>query len=362
MIGAVSRWACTGALVTVLMLACWGASPAGAEVQDPSAHDPTLAHQGESFYLLDSTYAPEGTLLGVRRSRDLAVWEAAGTVFVRPPVWLVRELGMLPAHLWAPDLSFFGGRWHVYYALSTFGTNDSTIGLATNATLDAADPAYRWIDEGMVLRSRPGIDDFNAIDPDVVLDEAGTPWLAFGSFWSGIRLVRLDPGTGRPSTADADLHALASRPGITAIEAPSIVHRGGYFYLFVSFDFCCRGVNSTYRIMVGRSHAVTGPYVDRAGVPMTAGGGTELVRGAGRYAGPGGSDVYREGDRALLVHHYYDRELAGAAKLSIRELRWLGGWPEASEPLQGGRPVGFAGPPWTAPWTDRFDRCGGAPC
>jgi len=356
MIGAVSRWACTGALVTVLTLAWWAASPAGAAIQDVAAHDPTLARQGEFFYVLDSTYASERTLLGMRRSRDLAVWEAAGAVFVRPPVWLVRELGMLPAHLWAPDLSFFAGRWHVYYAASTFGSNDSTIGLVTNATLDPADPAYRWIDEGMVLRSRPGIDDFNAIDPDVVLDEAGTPWLAFGSFWSGIRLVRLDPATGRPSPADANLYALASRPGIRAIEAPSIVHRGGYFYLFVSFDFCCRGVASTYRIMVGRSRTVTGPYVDRAGVQMTAGGGTELVRGAGRYAGTGGSDVHREGDRALLVHHYYDREQAGAAKLSIRELRWLDGWPEASQPLRGGRPVDFASPPWNVPWTDWFER------
>ena len=136
------------------------------------------------------------------------------------------------------------------------------------------------------MRSTPGEDDFNAIDPDLSYDEQGRLWMAFGSFWSGIKLRRLDPATGKLSAEHPEIHSLASRPAPGAVEGPSIVRRGGFYYLFVSFDFCCRGIDSDYRVMVGRSRSITGPYVDRDGVPMTEGGGTELLRGYNEFAGP----------------------------------------------------------------------------
>ena len=125
------------------------------------------------------------------------------------------------------------------------------IGLATNVTLDPASPQYQWIDEGLVIRSVP-TDNWNAIDPNMGFDADNTPWLSFGSFWDGIKMRRIDRSTGKLAAADTTLYALASRGG-DAIEAPSIVYRDGYYYLFVSFDLCCRSVISTYNIRVGRS-------------------------------------------------------------------------------------------------------------
>ena len=264
-----------------------------------------------------------------------------------PPAWVVRELGVLPDSFWAPDVSYFGGRYHVYYAASQFGTNNSVIGLATNVTLDPADPRYEWRDEGLVLRSVPYLDAWNALDPDVVLDHDGAPWLSYGSFWTGIRLQRIDVGTGKLAAGEP-AHAIAARPPPGAVEAPSIVRRDGFFHLFVSFGHCCNGVDSDYRVVVGRSRALTGPYVDRDGVPLAAGGGTHVLAGHGRYAGTGHSDVLRDGYVDLLVHHYYDREDAGRPKLSVRELHWRDGWPEAGEPFSEVRPHGYRTVRWSA--------------
>jgi hypothetical protein len=175
------------------------------------------------------------------------------------------------------------------------------------------------VDEGLVLKSLAS-DDFNAIDPNIVFDSAGTPWLSFGSFWTGIKMRRLDATTGKLSAQDGKLYALASRerpenpppapPGLPAdwqaIEAPFIVHHGDPYYLFVSFDLCCRGVKSNYRTMVGRSREVTGPYVDSDGKPMLHGGGGALLTGNARWFGPGGESILQQPAGDIIVFHAYD--------------------------------------------------------
>ena len=179
--------------------------------------------------------------------------------------------------IWAPDISYFNGKYHLYYSASTFGSNRSSIGLATNQTLDPSSDRFSWEDQGKIISSFV-TDDWNAIDPNIVIDEEGEPWLSFGSFWSGIKMRKIDPANGKLSSKDTKLYSLASRrrspelPG--AIEAPVIIRSSGYYYLFVSFDFCCRGINSTYNIRVGRSKLFTGPYVDREGRDMMEDGGT----------------------------------------------------------------------------------------
>src|SRR5690606_11380777 len=209
-----------------------------------------------------------------------------------------------------------------------FGSNRSVIGLAVNDTLNPQDDAYKWVDRGLVIESFPE-DDYNCIDANLIIDADGVPWLAFGSFWSGIKMRRLDYDTGLPSNEDTTLYSLARRTENSgSVEAPLIIRKGDYYYLFVSFDFCCRGVDSTYRVMVGRSENVTGPYIDRDGVPMLEGGGTQVTFPTERWRGPGHNSILQDGDRDYIVYHAYDAEAHGAPTLRIDPLVWDDdGWP-----------------------------------
>ncbi|SNS83550.1 family 43 glycosylhydrolase [Actinoplanes regularis] len=326
------------ALVAAVALLAPGAPPAAAAEKpnpDPIAHDPTLIRQGRYYYEIITGDSATVTYLPIRRSTDLIHWTLTGTVFDTAPAWVTAELGSTPRDFWAPDLSYAGGEYRLYYAASSFGTNDSVIGLATTKSLDRPD----WVDRGMVLRTHAG-DDVNAIDPEVTVDHDGVPWLSYGSFWDGVRMRRLDPRTGLLSGTDSTVHRLASRGG-GAIEGPSITYHGGWYYLFVSFDFCCRGVNSDYRTMVGRSRDIIGPYTDRDGKPMLAGGGTQVLAGYNGFVGPGGGDVYG----GLYVHHYYDAADSGNPKGSVRVIDWAGGWPRLSDPLSGDRGPGHGPAP-----------------
>lgn len=293
-----------------------------------NVHDPTVIEEAGRFYLF-STRAG----LSVRCSEDLVRWRLCGDVFGHLPQWAVQEVPGLRG-LWAPDISYFNGRYHLYYSASTFGSNRSAIGLATNLTLDPSSRDYVWKDQGKVIGSERS-DDWNAIDPNVVLDETGQPWLSFGSFWGGIKLRKLDPATGKLSTQDETLYALAARPRSKelhgAVEAPAIFRRNGYYYLFVSFDFCCRGAQSTYHVRVGRARRVTGPYVDRSGRALTEGGGTLVLEGAGRWAGPGHCAVLQTKGGDKLVYHAYDTEWRGTPTLRIDDIVWDDeGWPTVS--------------------------------
>ena len=291
-------------------------------------HDPSIIKEGNTYYIF-STRAG----IAIRCSNDMMHWRLCGDVFAHLPEWAVKDVPGLRG-LWAPDVSYFNGKYHLYYSVSTFGSNRSSIGLATNATLDQSSEKYRWVDEGKVLSSYPA-DDWNAIDPNLVLDENDQPWLAFGSFWGGIKLRKLERTTGKLTVTDQNLYSLASRPRTPgtpgAIEAPNIIRKQSYYYLFVSFDFCCRGKDSTYNIRVGRARSITGPYVDREGKPMMDGGGTLVIAGGGRWAGPGHCSVLQENKIAWLIYHAYDTEWHGVATLRIAALQWDSeGWPTIS--------------------------------
>jgi len=305
-------------------------------------HDPSIIKDGNRWIIFGTNNGPERTgELPIRCSADLRHWKRCGHVFAGIPEWIKKE-SPETKELWAPDISYFNGEYHLYYAFSVFGKNTSGIALATNKTLDPKSPSFHWVDRGLVLRSRVQ-DDFNAIDPNLVIDEKGDAWLSFGSFWSGIKMRRIDPKTGLLSTEDTKLFSLASRkrppnsppppPGLPgnwqAIEAPFIVRHADYYYLFVSFDLCCRGTKSNYKTMVGRSHNVTGPYLDKAGTPMLEGGGTPVLVGNARWIGPGGESVLRQKDGDLIVYHAYDGK-TGEPWLQISTISWKDGWPRAA--------------------------------
>ena len=186
----------------------------------------------------------------------------------------------------------------------------------------------------MVVRSVAGRDHFNAIDGNLVLEEPDKAWLCWGSFWEGIKMRRIDRTTGKLSDEDTTLYSLAVRPDAEdkdAIEAPFIVRHGEYWYLFVSFDLCCRGVDSTYKIMVGRSHNITGPYKDRDNKLMTEGGGSLVLQATTpNWRGPGHCAIVQDVSGDYLVFHAY-HGTTGRSELKISTIIWEDGWPGVAE-------------------------------
>jgi arabinan endo-1,5-alpha-L-arabinosidase len=311
----------------VLALHTFATNPgSSADYYAQRVHDPCIAKDGGNYYVFSTNRG-----IGIRQSTDMVNWKYAGRIFDAVPDWARREIPGA-RDFWAPDVSRFNGQFHLYYAVSTFGSKHSVIGLATNKALDPKSPDYHWKDCGKVIQTGDK-EDWNAIDPSIFLD-GDTPWLSFGSFWSGIKLVRIDAVTGKP--ANDRLTSLAARPKEKSVEAPCIVKHGRFYFLFVSFDHCCRGVNSDYKIMVGRAERVEGPYSDKQGRPMLEGNAALILQGDGhRIRGPGGQSVLVEGDKYWLTYHFYDADSNGIPSLQIRPLKWENDWPVAGDPLPG---------------------------
>lgn len=319
-------------LLLALVLAATPAIAADAQpvlTGDTRMHDPSII-EIDGRYVGFQTGAEAGRYYGairVKTSPDGIAWSDAGAVGKGLPKWVAKTLGFKPLNIWAPSISRHGDTYNLYYSVSAFGINTSAIGLMTNTALDPEKPGEGWVDQGPVLTSAYH-DSFNAIDPWRIDTEDGRAFLSFGSYWDGIKLRELDPDTGMLIAPDTPIIALASRQG-AGIEASSILEHEGRFYLFVSFDQCCRGVTSTYNIRVGRADAVTGPYLDRDGKPMLAGGGTLLLGSTGPVIGPGGQEAIHTATGDRLAYHYYDGNDRGTAKLQVSPLNWSAdGWPE----------------------------------
>jgi len=264
------------------------------------------------------------------RSKDLVKWERGPAVFKAAPEWIAR---IVPENhnmlYWAPDIMKLGDRYILYYSVSSFGKMTSAIGLATNPTLDPDDPAYHWTDQGFVVRTQDG-DGYNAIDPSVFHDNDGSLWLTFGSYWSGIKLIQLDPQTGKRIAPDSKLVSVAHNE---SIEASYLCRHENYYYLFVNWGSCCAGPKSTYNIRIGRSKSVTGPYVDKTGVDLLHGGGSLfLATTNGPLIGPGhAATLNAQGKDWFTSDFEGDLRMDGKATLAIMPLRWnADGWPEAT--------------------------------
>lgn len=305
-------------------------------------HDPAIAKQDGTYYIYSSS-----PLASFYTSRDFRTWTEAGQVFDRFPPWVTETLPN-PDHIGAPDIVFHDGRWVLYYQSHIGGTCNAGMSFATNVTLDPTDPDYEWVDHGLVLRSEPlfenldlicGVDDgdddvwYNAIDPHLFVDDDGEPWLVFGSTLGGLFLVDIDPETLRPVQHPRDFIVLAARDLLQEdpiIEGPYIIKRDGWYYLFLSHNRCCQGENTKYKILVGRSRNLAGPYVDRDGKSLLEEGGTVLIEREGTLIGTGHADVYSEGGTDWLVHHAYDSAHDYESILNIRRLVWDDeGWPSA---------------------------------
>jgi arabinan endo-1,5-alpha-L-arabinosidase len=300
-------------------------------------HDPCIIRQDDTYYVFCTTQRGDAPgQISCRTSRDLINWKRIGTAFAATPSWIAEIIPQVRG-LWAPDISFTQGKYWLYYAASSFGSNVSAIGLATNATLDPASPDFRWTDEGLVFQSRAS-DDYNCIDPAHFVDLDGQRWLAFGSFWGGIKLMKVDHATGKPASAP-ELITIAARPepegGPDPIEAAFLIARDGWYYLFASYDFCCKGAQSNYYTAYGRSRHVSGPYVGKNGRAMTDGSGVVILKTnnqdeGGRWRGPGHCAILRDKSGDYIVYHAYDRLHDGVPTLHIAPLVWSAdGWPSA---------------------------------
>ncbi|MYM66817.1 family 43 glycosylhydrolase [Pseudoduganella sp. FT55W] len=316
----------------VLLAVTFALASVGCMAKEVSVHDPVMAKEGDTYYVFST-----GPGITFYSSKDMKNWTPEGRVFKGQPVWAKKAAPTFDDHIWAPDIQFHNGQYYLYYSVSGFGKNTSGIGVTVNKTLNPRSPDYKWEDKGMVLQSVPLRDDWNAIDPNVIQDEKGDAWMSFGSFWSGLKIVKLNKewtGLAEPQ----EWHAIASRSrsksvadasaGPDEIEAPFIFKKGDYYYLFASFGLCCRKGDSTYNVVVGRSKQLIGPYVDKSGIDMMKGGGSLLIAGDKDWKGLGHNSAYTMDGKDYLVLHAYETADNYLQKLKIMEMKFdSAGWP-----------------------------------
>ncbi|KAJ3167581.1 hypothetical protein HDU88_002027 [Geranomyces variabilis] len=288
-------------------------SPQSATGSGVGVHDPSMVRAPSGLYILYGT-APG---ISISTSKDRRNWVAAGTAFSGSP-WADHLTGP-NGNLWAPDVTYTGGRFVMYYCASQFGTQKSEIYMATSPT----GLANSWTNHGVVIASSPAVG-FNAIDPGLLI--AQRKWfLSFGSFFNGIHQIELNPATGMPLNVNNIKNLAKRNVPSRAVEAASIYRANGYYYLTVSWDLCCRGRASTYRMMVGRSLSPSGPFLDQNGVDMLNGGGTELMGSHNFVHGPGGQTVFHDKHGMVIVYHWYHDD--NSHSLGINDLAHVNGWP-----------------------------------
>lgn len=286
----------------------------------PGAHDPSTMVKRNGVYHIWTT----GDQIYHLTSTDLINWQPAAPVFAAGtwPGWINTAVPGFKGIFWAPECVFKNGKYYMYYSCS-LGGRLSAIGLATSPDLST------WTDQGMVVSS-DNTSPWGSIDPAIFTDAQGKMWMAFGSHLSGIWLIELDPATGK--RLDANIKNVAGTSPWCEHEAAYVMQNAGYYYLFYNKGICCAGSASTYYVQMGRSTSPTGPYLDKNGVDLLQGGGTDFLVGKDNYLGPGHVGLLTENNVNYLTYHYYDRNRNGAPTLGIGSLSWdAAGWPVATQ-------------------------------
>jgi len=298
-------------------------------------HDPTIIRSGNMYYVLSTDPGTTNGQVGdlpILCSSDQINWSRCGQVFNTIPSWITTLYPGITT-LWAPDVSYFNGVYHVYYTASTFGTNTSSIGLATAPTM-----AGPWTDSGGPILQSTSHSAYNAIDPNILVDYGtGTTmqhvWLSYGSFYGGIYQRELNPATGALLTTNTTNYHLASQPAMTGnpIEGASLVQKNGYYYLFASLGSCCNSnfTTDTYEIVVGRGTSPNGPFLDQSGTDMLNNGGTVVLSSSGEFTAPGGEFVYTDATNGdLITFHALSDNQNGLDYLFVNQLTWPNNWPQ----------------------------------
>ncbi|KAF9042310.1 arabinanase [Panaeolus papilionaceus] len=296
---------------------------------DTAVHDPTMCKDSSGVYYVFSTARG----LEIRTSKDRIDWKLIGKVWPNGAPWTDKYTNTSNGVLWAPDCTYVDGQFILYYSASTSGSQNSGIFLAKSNTgqpgssfafkmgTDSHLPTGAFSNEGLIT-STSSSNNYNAIDPNLLIDNDNW-FLSLGSFWTGIKSMTLNRGTGKP--VNSTITPLAQRTTNNgAVEGSAMFKYGNYYYLFTSWDKCCQGVNSTYNIRVGRSNSPTDGFVDKSGVALTSGGGSPVLEGHGNIHGPGGQDLMMDGDVPIIIYHYYT---SAGNNLGINRLDFSSGWP-----------------------------------
>ncbi len=328
-------------LLATLLLSSFISS---AQYESIIAHDPVIIQEDGMYYVFTTGHG-----IDIWQSDNMKDWRRVGSAFKETPQWTVDAIPTFKGHMWAPDIVFRNNKYYLYYSVSAFGKNTSCIGVATNETLNPKLPNYEWIDQGKVIQSYPNKTNWNAIDPAIAFDKKGRAYMFFGSFWDGLKRVKL---TGDLLSIDENIDKIktvASRKqnpkapnppsiddnpidaGGNAIEAPFVFEKGDYYYMFASIDYCCKGVRSSYKMIVARSKKLKGKFLDKNGTDMAKGGGTLVLEGNKDWHGVGHNAVASFNGKDYLVFHGYDANDSGHPKLIIKEIEWSSdGWPTVS--------------------------------
>ncbi len=292
---------------------------------DLRVHDPVMIKQGGRYYIFHT-----GMGVSIKTSEDRVEWKRAGRVFSRDelPAWHRDDIPDQNGHLWAPDIHYRDGQYHLYYSVSAWMNFNSSIGYATNTTLDPEDPAYRWIDRGKVISYENGGKGVNVIDPMVFTGDDGRVWLFYGSYQAGLRMTELDPETGHLMTNPPELAVITPALG----EGVFIIEDADYHYIFASRGICCKGLESNYQVVMGRSEDVHGPYMTKDGKNWLDNDYTLFLEGDYEEPGRGHNGFFYENDTTFCVYHAYTRSARGASLLNIKPLFIdQDGWPTLEE-------------------------------
>jgi arabinan endo-1,5-alpha-L-arabinosidase len=306
-------------LVLALLLSTWG--QAFALQGTTGSHDPSTIVKRNGVYHIWTT----GDQIYHATSTDLINWTPSTTVFAAGtwPSWVETYVPGFKGNFWAPECVLVNGTYYMYYSCS-LGGRQSAIGLTTSTDLTT------WTDKGMVVYS-DATSPWGAIDPAVFTDATGKMWMAFGSHLNGNYIIQLDPATGKRS--NTTIKNIAGATPYCENEASYVMQHGGYYYLFYNKGICCAGTNSTYYVQMGRSANPDGPYLDKNGVDLLQGGGTNFLVSKNRYIGPGQVGLYTENGYNFLSYHYYDGNANGTPTLGIGNLSWdaTTGWPSVTQ-------------------------------
>jgi arabinan endo-1,5-alpha-L-arabinosidase len=288
---------------------------------DIRVHDPVMIKEGDRYYVFHT-----GKGVSVKTSTDKITWKRAGSIFssTNLPAWHKTDIPAQDGSLWAPDIYYHHGKYYLYYSVSAWMNFNSSIGLATNTTLDTTSPAYKWVDEGLVISYKNGGEGVNVIDPQFFLDKDGKAWLFYGSYQKGLRLVELNAATGKLLNDSPQLTTITTSLG----EGVFVIRGPEYYYIFASRGKCCAGMASTYQVVMGRSKTINGPYLNKDGESWVDNKYSLFLAGDSTEPGRGHNGFFTEGDTTFIVYHAYTRAANGVSLLNIKTVYIdKDGWP-----------------------------------